>query len=155
MKTRIAFILPALIIIVAGYFCLFNSFGCTSSSGGSSNPLVGNWRILTETVYWDTGSTATITPVSTLLVLNANATWQFGSSSGTWSTASIEASDWTDWGIAAYGPTRKLILNNWNNTTEKGPIDETGSTINNIWIIYRTTSDQNGDGTIWMKLGRQ
>ncbi|MBI4238429.1 MAG: hypothetical protein HY696_08435 [Deltaproteobacteria bacterium] len=130
----------------------------SSSSGGSSGSvdaaLAGEWRILTETIYFDNGLTQQITPVSTHLVLDASGGWQFGSSSGAWSVSSIAASDWTTWAIADYGMTRKVTLDGWNSDTGNGPIDESGSTIDNIWVIYRYTSDTNGAGTVWMKFGQ-
>ncbi|MBI1909852.1 MAG: hypothetical protein HYS22_06755 [Deltaproteobacteria bacterium] len=125
----------------------------TSCDGTVETALVGNWRILTETKYYTNSlPPSTVTPPSTLVVLDADGGWTFGSSSGTWCVASIVASDWTTWAIADYGAKRKLILTNWNDTTEQGPIDEPTGAIDNLWIIYSDTGDS-GPGTIWMKLG--
>lgn len=130
----------------------------SSSSGGSTGTvdatLVGEWRILTETIYFDNGLTQQITPVTTNLVLDGSGSWQFGSSSGTWGVATIASTDWTTWAIADYGMTRKITLDGWNSDTGNGPIDETATAIDNIWVIYRYTSDTNGAGTVWLKFGR-
>lgn len=131
--------------------------GGTGGGGGSAvdAALVGDWRILTETIYYDNPALGrqTVTPVSTRLELDGSGTWTFGSSTGTWSVASITADDWTEWGVDDYGPTRKLVLNNWNGGTGEGPIDETDTTIDNLWTIYRYDSPENGMSTIWLKFG--
>ncbi|MBI2342847.1 MAG: hypothetical protein HYV02_00690 [Deltaproteobacteria bacterium] len=143
-------------VVMIGLMCLVacGSSGTTGGGGTVDTDLVGDWRILTETVYYDSGLTQQITPVTMLVVLDAAGTWQFGSSSGAWSVSTIETTDWTSWAIDDYGATRKLTLDNWNSDTSKGPIDEPTGVIDNVWIIYSTTSDTLGTGTIWMKLGR-
>ena len=124
-----------------------------SCDGTVVTALVGSWRILSETKYYDNSlPPSKVTPPSTLVKLEADGSWSFGSSSGKWCVASIIASDWTTWAITDYGATRKLILTNWNSDTEKGPIDEPTGVIDNLWIIYKSTGES-GSGTIWMKLG--
>lgn len=141
----------SLIIVI---FTITLLFGCVQSVTDLAS-VVGTWRIISETVYWNNGLSQSITPVTTQLKINSGGSWSFGSSSGTWTTSAITAQDWTDWGIAEYASaTNKLTLANWNNDTSKGPIDETNGVIDNIWIIYNTTSQTNGDGVIWMKLSR-
>lgn len=137
--------------------------GSSSGGGGSSScgiaagtvdaALAGDWRILTETIYFDNGLTQDVTPVTTLLSLAAGGTWTFGSSSGTWSVSNITASDWTTWDIADYGAARKVILEGWDGCPGDGPIDEPNVAIDNIWVIYGYTSDTNGPGTVWLKFG--
>lgn len=137
-------------IIYSLCFCL----GCGNNSNPDSNQLIASWRIISEYIYFDNGLSQKITPVTTLLALGSNSLWTFGSSSGTWSVSSIEAADWTEWGINPYSSTRKIVLSGWNNGIGKGPIDETGSSIDNIWVIYPTTSETNGPGKVWMKFGK-
>jgi len=116
----------------------------TTSAGTSSDSVVGTWRNLS-------------TPSSTTrLILDSSGTWAFDTSSGTLTISSIEASDWTSWGINAYdGPTRKLILTGWNKTESSGPIEESGGTINYIWLVYLYTDpDTKVTSTVQVKYGR-
>lgn len=142
--------------------CGSGGTGSETTTGTVDTALVGDWRILSETLYLDSGLTSPVevVEVTTLLVLDSGGGWQFGSSSGTWNVADIETADWNGWGVdpAAYlytpTPTRKLNLNNWSNSTGKGPVEEqAGGTVDYIWAIYSYTSDTMGPGTMWIKFG--
>lgn len=136
-------------------FSLSSNNNDDPGSGGTGQPdakLAGSWRVYSEYLYYDAGGGSTVTPVTTKLNLNADGTWQFGSSSGTWGVASITSSDWAKWGISPYGTTsRKIVLNNWAGGTADGPIDETSSGVDFIWVVYRVS--QPDPGTVWVKFG--
>lgn len=155
----------SIVVAMSLGICLLTLVACGSSGSSSSSSsstgtvdatLAGNWRVLSEIIYFTNGlvSPVDVTEVTTLLVLDASGSWQFGSSSGTWGVSDIVDSDWTTWGTSAYGPTRKITLNGWNNSTSTGPIDETNGVVDYLWAIYGYTSDTNGPGTMWMKFGR-
>ena len=96
--------------------------GCTVSP--SSNPeLVGSWR--------DYSAPET----SRSLELHGDGTWEFGSSSGTWTVQSIDDSDWESWGVDPYGPTRKIGPYGWDGDVADGPIEESNR-VDFIWVIY-------------------
>ncbi len=100
--------------------------------------LVRKWRVYSQAVYYDSGGHNFLeTPATTLLQLNADQTWTFSSSSGTWSAQAIEESDWLKWGVPSYGPTRKLVLVGWNGETNDGPIEESEARVDFMWVIYR------------------
>ncbi len=103
-------------------------------------------------MYFDAGGSNTITPVTTRLELDASGAWQFGSSSGTWSVASVADADWKAWGVNAYGPARKLVLDGWNGARGDGPIEEQSTGVDFVWVIYHVNDPS--AGTIWMKFGR-
>lgn len=134
-----------------------NNATTTTSGGTTDKSLAGDWRVLSAVVYFTNGKTSrdvkTTLPTRRLTV-GADGSWQFGSSNGTWTVSSIEDADWTSWGVGAYGPTRKLVVNNWSNGTSKGPIEESTGPIDFFWVIYPYTSDGYGEGTVWMKFGK-
>lgn len=125
----------------------------STRSGSADSALVGSWRPYSEAIYYDSGSNNIITPVSRYLELKSDGTWVFGSSSGVWSVASLSSKDWISLGISSYGPTRKLVLNNWNKGTATGPIEESG-TVDFFWVVYRSESESLGPATIWIKFGK-
>ncbi len=111
-----------------------------ATSSITSKSLVGNWRSYPQRLYFDAGGSLKVdTPSSRKLELKANGKWVFGSSSGTWKLANIEAKDWTKWGIEPYGPKKKIVLNNWNKKIAYGPIEESSikGQVDFIWVIYR------------------
>ncbi len=117
--------------------------GCidTSSFEGpasDSSGLSGSWRVYSEKLFYDIGGASPLGIASSRnLEIKAGGTWSFGDSRGTWSASEIEESDWENWGVPAYGPTRKIILNGWNNGVANGPIEETGERVDFVWVIYR------------------
>lgn len=117
--------------------------------------IVRRWRVYSEAIFYDEGGSNFLeTPVTTLLEIRADQTWSFGSSSGTWSVQAIEESDWQKWGVPSYGPTRKLVLNGWNGGTNDGPIEESGSRVDFMWVIYRVGPPTvQSAGQIQMKFG--
>ncbi len=119
------------------------------------NPLEGSWRIFSERIYYDKGGAGALgTPVSRNLEITASNSWNFGDSKGTITIAQITEEDWKKWGIEKYGPTRKVIVNNWNKLVAEGPLEESTDRIDFIWIIYHVDPPlvQN-PGTVWMKFG--
>ncbi len=66
-------------------------------------------------------------------------TWTLGSSSGTWTTQPITEEDWEKWGLAPYGPKRKIVLYSWNKGIAVGPIEESAERVDFFWVIYNAT----------------
>jgi hypothetical protein len=115
--------------------------------------LVGIWSSYSATLYYDAGGGGAFPGGIYSLTLNANGTWDYGDSSGSWSVTPISADDWTGWGVESYGPTRKLVLEGWSGGTAEGPIEEEADgTVNFVWAIYPYQSDQ-GPATVWLKFG--
>lgn len=106
-------------------------FGCTSNK---NNEFVGKWRILSQTGYVGTGGH--YSAPTELLDVRSDSTWSFESSSGTWEVKPIEDSDWKKWQTETYGPTRKMILHNWNGGEWGGPIEESSGNVDFFWVIY-------------------
>ena len=117
--------------------------------------LVGRWRIYSEAIYYDEGGNDWLnSPSSRMLYLNEDGTWDFGDSGGTWEVNDITPEDWARWDIGSYGPTRKIVLNNWNKGTADGPIEESASRVDFVWAIYHVDPPTaTWPGTIWMKFG--
>jgi hypothetical protein len=112
--------------------------------------LLSSWRIWSESIYYDAGGYNFISPVSTRLDLTADGKWQFGSSQGTWSITTISADDWQRWGIQPYGPTRKIVMENWNRARGDGPIEGEGG-LDFLWVVYHVAEPR--PATIWLKFG--
>jgi hypothetical protein len=118
--------------------------------------LVGTWRIYSESLYYDAGGGGVMDStevVGTDLVLSADGSWQFGTSSGFWSVASIDGSEWDRWLVSPYGPTRKIVLQGWNGGSEDGPLDEETGYVDFVWVIYHVDSPD--PGTVYIKFGHQ
>ncbi len=117
--------------------------------------LVGGWRVYSARVFYEAGGGGDLSNViTTQLQLSADGTWSFGSSSGDWSVSAIAPDDWSRWGVAAYGPTRKIELAGWNRDAADGPIDEGGGSVDFLWVIYSDGPPNIGaPGTVWMKFG--
>ena len=126
----------------------------TSSSQDAE--LAGSWRVYSERLYYDIGGAGALgIPVSRRLDLEADGTWAFGDSHGTWSTSAIDDRDWKQWDIAAYGPTTKIVVEDWNQATAMGPLERTGSRTDFIWLIYHVKPPTvNHAGVVWIKFGR-
>lgn len=100
--------------------------------------LAGTWRIYGQTT-------------SRILELKSDRTWSFGSSSGIWRVEEIGASDWQKWGVDPYGPTRKIMVEGWDETTATGPIEESaiGGRPDFFWLLYKATVEgKSGDAQI-------
>jgi hypothetical protein len=127
----------------------------TSSIADADPAFVGSWRIFSERIFYDIGGAGSAAvPVTRNLELLKDGTWRFGDSQGTWTVTEITSEDWARWAVNPYGPTRKMILNNWNKAVADGPIEESKGYIDFIWVIYHVEPPlvQNA-GTIWMKFG--
>lgn len=125
------------------------------STGTVPPELVGSWRIYSARLFYDVGGAGTVdTTITRRIELNADGTWRFGDSKGTWSVSPISADDWKRWNIDAYKPTRKITLNNWNGGVASGPIEES-SQVDFFWVIYRAEPPTvSAPGTVHMKFGR-
>ena len=122
------------------------------SEGGPDGILVGEWRIYSETLFYDAGGSGgsdASASVTRSLALYDDGSWEFGSSSGTWFTSPIDPSDWDRWGTAPYGPETKIVLEGWNEDSGDGPIE---GSVDFFWVIYRV--DDPDPGTVQMKFGR-
>ncbi len=103
----------------------------------ANSELVGSWRAYSEAIFYDAGGNDWLdTPSTRRLELKGNGRWEFGSSTGTWETAPVTENDWLKWEVESYGPTRKIVLNNWNKGVADGPVEESGGRIDFIWVIY-------------------
>jgi len=128
----------------------------TKASISDADPaFVDSWRIFSERIFYDIGGAgSSIVPVTRNLELLKDGTWRFGDSQGTWTVTEITSEDWARWDINSYGPTRKMILDNWNKAVADGPIEETKGYVDFIWVIYHVEPPlvQN-PGTAWLKFG--
>ena len=128
----------------------------TKASIADADPaFVGSWRIFSERIFYDIGGAGSApVPVTRNLELLKDGTWRFGDSQETWTVTEITSDDWTRWGVNPYGPTRKVVLDKWNNAVADGPVEETKGYVDFIWVIYHVEPPlvQNA-GTIWMKFG--
>ncbi len=115
---------------------------------------VDSWRIYSEYIYYDAGGSGgsdSSASGTTRLELNADGTWQFGSSAGSWTIEPIAPSDWDRWGVSAYGPERKVVLQGWKGGVEDGPIEESAGYVDFVWVIYHVDSPD--PGLIYIKFG--
>ena len=123
--------------------------------GTNADPaFVDSWRIYSEYIYYDAGGSGgsdSSASGTTRLDLDADGTWQFGSSAGSWTIEPIAPSDWDRWGVSAYGPERKVVLQGWNGGVEGGPIEESGGYVDFVWVIYHVDSPD--PGLIYIKFG--
>lgn len=148
MKARGLFVL-VLTVALAG--CAFQP-----PFGGSEEPkLVGEWRIYSETIFYDAGGSGGAVPVTRLLELNSDGTWEFGDSKGSWSVSAVSEKDWVEWGVDSYGPTRKIVLSGWSGGEADGPIEEGEERIDFFWVIYRAEPPLvENPGQVQIKFGR-
>ncbi|MDO8427959.1 MAG: DcrB-related protein [Candidatus Diapherotrites archaeon] len=115
--------------------------------------MIRNWREYSKAVYLDNGDWSFAETSNSLIDIQANHTWIFGTQNGTWEIQTITEQDWSNWGINEYGPTRKIILYGWNESVN-GPIEEIGDRIDYFWVIYRTGPPEIEEpGQIQIKFG--
>lgn len=126
------------------------------STKAASTSVAGDWRVITQVIYFAklTSKDVKVVPTTTLLKLSDGGKWEFGSSSGTWTVAALEDSDWTEWDVKPYGPTDKAVISGWAGGTAKGPVEVYDGIVEFVWVIYPYMSDTNGPGTVWLKFGR-
>src|SRR3990172_1134970 len=86
-----------------------------------------------------------------LAALAAAAGAACGSSNGTWYVTTIDAADWSRWGVEEYGPQRKVVLEGWNDDFGDGPIEDSEAGVDFLWVIYRV--DDPSPGVVQMKFG--
>lgn len=146
---------------------MISSFSIKSDSGSSKTKaqttiatssypeLEGKWRVYSEAIFYDEGGNNFLeTPTTRLLELKKGGKWTFGDSSGTWTVEDITDEDWSKWGVRDYGPTRKIVLYDWDDDVSDGPIEETASRVDFIWVIYHAEPPiVSKPGQIQMKFG--
>lgn len=143
-----AFALLALTVLVAGVMLAVPAAGAANGCG-----LEGAFRIYSSYIGYKTGGGGA-GPSSTRQLTLSGASWQFGSSSGTFSVAPITAADWQRWGTHPYGPTRKIVLSGWNGGAADGEIEGQGVAVNFFWVIYSVPkSELNPAATVKLKFG--
>ncbi len=111
--------------------------------------LVGKWGLHSRgLVYggekqgWESDFATT-----TILELKKDRSWTFSTSQGKWSVQPISDADWEMWGVRAYGPSKKIVLQGWKNDFEKskdvasGPIEVSGGQASFFWVIYHLTKN--------------
>ncbi|MBI5065448.1 hypothetical protein HZA97_04360 [Candidatus Woesearchaeota archaeon] len=115
--------------------------------------IIGSWRPYTQEIMYDAGGNDHIKkPVTRRLTINSEGTWEFGST-GTWKIEQINEDDWNRWGMGSFGPTKKLVLDGWNNAVADGPIEEGTEGVDFIWVIYHSEKLSLGPATIQIKFG--
>ncbi|MBI2579395.1 MAG: hypothetical protein HYW27_00655 [Candidatus Aenigmarchaeota archaeon] len=120
----------------------------------STDNVIGRWRAYSEAIFYDAGGSDYLDAASTIILgINSDGTWEFGSSGGTWKTESITDADWKKWATNAYGPTRKIVLNGWNDGVGDGPLEEGAARVDFIWLIYRNEKASLGPGQVQIKFG--
>ncbi len=91
---------------------------------------------------------------SQTLNLDPSGTWTYGSSSGTYSVASIRDADWAKWKVDSYGPAYKIVLDNWDGVGADGPIEVSGTSADFIWVFYHVAPPAtNNPGSVQTKFG--
>ena len=116
--------------------------------------LAGTWKNYSARLYYDAGGGGAASTVPEMLGLTNEGKWTFGKSSGSFSVSAIDSTDWTRWGVASYGPTRKITFSNWNGSTADGPIEESNGQVDFVWVIYKESPPTvSAPGTMWLKFG--
>ena len=120
------------------------------SSGTLDKSVVGSWRVYSQAIFYDKGGNNWLSRPSTRkLTLSADGTWDYGTK-GTWTVNAIKPGDWKKWKIEPYGPTKKIVLQGWNNAVADGPIE--GNDF--VWVIYHSKGFSSlGPALIQMKFG--
>lgn len=114
--------------------------------------LKGDWRAYSARIYYDKGGGGTASRFTQPLKLSAQGEWNFETSAGKFTVENINGGDWKRWGIAPYGPKRKIVLLNWNSSKADGPIEESSGRVNFIWVIYKVRPPvATSPGTVWIK----
>ena len=106
--------------------------------GGAKNEGIPGQE--TTTYKWDTDFDLT-----TILELNADKTWTFGTSGGTWKVLPIEDKDWEMWDTEPYGPRYKLIVDGFGDKGGNGPIEIDKGEVSFFWLFYYATNQENGE----------
>lgn len=106
-------------------------------------------------LFYDEGTRGpTNTAIYTQLELRSDGAWHYSTSSGTWTVADIAASDWARWGSNPYGPTTKVVLNDWAGTGGDGPIELGTERVDFVWVIYHVEPPTvSKPGTVHLKFG--
>src|SRR3989338_6087855 len=87
------------------------------------NYVAGEWIAYSKGIYYDDGDFRYPETPQTVLLINDDKTWSFGSYSGRWEVSDITENDLKIWGVRAYGPKKKFTLYGWNEDIASGPIE--------------------------------
>lgn len=130
--------------------------GWMAPVGAQSTGIAGSWRTYSSRITYDAGGGGAFGGLtSRLLMLATDGAWSYGSSTGRYVVAPIVPNDWSRWKVKPYGPTRKVTWSNWAAKSADGPIEESGGTVNFIWVVYHEGPPTiQAPGTIWLKFGR-
>ncbi|MCA1553997.1 MAG: hypothetical protein LC737_06430 [Chloroflexi bacterium] len=117
--------------------------------------LIGKWKIAFARIYYDqSGTNPMNTDKVADLELRADTTWQSGDMKGRWSAARVTSDDWARWKSSPYGPTNKVVLQNWNGTQADGPIEQLGDDPDAVVVIFHAAPPQvSAAGTVWYTFG--
>lgn len=118
--------------------------------------LAGKWRALSKYAYYDSGGSAAMQASSTILLyLNADKTWGYGTSSGTWNVSEITQADWAKWKVEPFGAKYRLTLEGWQGGSADGPVEQSAQKVDFVWAIYRATPDETTTpAQVQMKFGK-
>lgn len=156
-RLKLSIVAVAAIAAAAGGVLYISSLQTPTTSDTSQQPLVGSWAACSSTIFYDAGGSGSAPPLGTLLTMNGDGTWNYGSSHGTWMSVDVQNADWTKWGISPYGNvTQRIVMSGWNGATADGPIEPsaTPGTIDFVWVVYHESPPAVPDaGTIWLKFG--
>ncbi|MDO8427960.1 MAG: hypothetical protein Q7S92_01990 [Candidatus Diapherotrites archaeon] len=106
----------------------------TNTVSADNLEFVGSWKIYSPNPQ--AGGASGFVPSTRMLEIKRDGTWEFGNSTGTWEIQNIQANDWSKWLVEDYGPTQKIVFNEWNETGADGPI-ERSTRLDFFWIIYQ------------------
>ena len=110
----------------------------TTSLTNNPSEFVGLWRAFSSRMFYDIGGGGAVgSGTGQPLEINADGSWQLSTSAGKWRVESINLEDWKKWNIESYGPTRKIILENWNGGIADGPAEESDGRVDFFWVMYR------------------
>ena len=132
------------------------TFPHPTSMADPSASIPGAWRVYSSRIFYDIGGAGGMSGAgsSQTLNLDPSGTWTYGSSSGTYSVASIRDADWAKWKVDSYGPAYKIVLDNWDGVGADGPIEVSGTSADFIWVFYHVAPPAvNNPGSVQTKFG--
>jgi hypothetical protein len=126
-------------------------------AGEAASP-EGEWRIVSARIFYEKGGAGAeeTGKSSRFLSLARDGTWTFDGAKGRWSVAEVTAADWRRWGVAPYGPGKKIVFDGWAGGQADGPIEERSDRIEFLWVIYRAEPPvTKAPGVVWIKFARR
>ena len=127
-----------------------------TASSSANSEFIGLWRAFSSRLFYDVGGGGAVgSDTGHPLEINDDGSWQLSTSAGKWRVESIQDGDWKSWGIDAYGPSKKMVLDNWNGKTASGPVEESNGGVDFFWVIYRAEPPVvSAPGQVQAKYGR-